>query len=108
MLRRASQKLRRLCPCWHRRRSEPKPLEFVGFGKRRPGGRPKPLIKGFISQGQTSSLFAPPKHCKSTLTDDICRHVADVTETEWRGHKIKQHCGVLYLAFERSEQTLDA
>jgi hypothetical protein len=79
----------------------PKPLPFIRFGDDRKGKYPKEIIKGWIVEGHTHSVYSPPKTGKSTGLTDMCRHVADVNMTHWRGLKIKKHCGVLYFAFER-------
>jgi hypothetical protein len=85
-----------------------KALPFIRFGEDRKGKRAKDIIKGCLGEAQTSSHFSEPKTGKSTLLVDLCCHIADVSKTHWRGLKIKKHCGVLYLAFERHLNVLDS
>jgi hypothetical protein len=85
-----------------------KALPFIRFKEDRKGKRAREIIKGYICEGQTHSVFGPPKKGKSTFVADLCRHVADPNMTHWRGRKIKLHGSVAYFAFERSGNILDA
>jgi hypothetical protein len=59
------------------------------------------ILKGVIAKGETSSWIAPPGAGKSALLTEIAVHAAQ--KADWRGHKAKASCGVLYLAFERAD-----
>jgi len=59
------------------------------------------LIKGVIARGETSSWIGPPGRGKSALQSDICVHLA--AGLDWRRHKTKGKCGVVYFAFERGD-----
>jgi hypothetical protein len=59
------------------------------------------IIKNVIALGETSSWIGPPGAGKSALITDLAIHVA--TGTEWRGHRSKEECGVVYFALERGE-----
>jgi hypothetical protein len=62
---------------------------------------PKPwLIKNVMARGETSSWVAPPGGGKSALLGDAAVHLA--SSTSWRGYRIKEKCGVIYFAIERS------
>jgi hypothetical protein len=60
-------------------------------------------IKGFLAEGATSTVFAPPKRMKSTIVTDACVHLA-AGKPEWRGRRIREAKAVLYFAFERAPQ----
>jgi hypothetical protein len=59
------------------------------------------LIKNVIARGETSSWIGPPGAGKSALLGDVCVHGAG--SPSWRGHRIKQQFGSLYLALERGD-----
>ena len=59
------------------------------------------LLKGAIAKGETSMWIAPPKKLKSALMTDISVCIA--SGTDWRGHRSKETCGVVYFAFERGD-----
>lgn len=60
------------------------------------------LHKGVMALGENSSWYGEPGSLKSALITDIAVHAA--AGIDWRGHKIKTRCGVVYFAFERSGQ----
>jgi hypothetical protein len=80
--------------------------QLIFFGERPAHTRSRPLIKGFLSSGATSSLFGPPKTNKSTMVVDIMVHLG--SRPTWRGLRIPEPKAGLYLAFERSGQVLDS
>jgi hypothetical protein len=84
----------------------PKPSRLIFFGERPATSRSRPLIKGLLSTGATSSLFGPPKTNKSTLVVDMMAHLSG--RPEWRGMRIPEPKACLYLAFERYMQVLDS
>jgi hypothetical protein len=59
------------------------------------------IIKNVIAEGETSSWIGPPGAGKSALVTDLAIHIA--SSKDWRGHRSKQQCGVVYLALERGE-----
>jgi AAA domain/CHC2 zinc finger len=59
------------------------------------------LIKNVIARGETSSWIGPPGAGKSALLGDVCVHGA--SSPSWRGYRIKQQFGSLYLAIERGD-----
>ncbi|MBN9007337.1 MAG: AAA family ATPase [Rhizobiales bacterium] len=60
------------------------------------------LHKGVMALGENSTWFGEPGSLKSALITDIAVHAA--AGIDWRGHRIKTCCGVVYFAFERSGQ----
>lgn len=58
------------------------------------------LIKGVLACGERSAWIAPPKGGKSALLVSIAHAVT--SGRDWRGHRVKNQGGVLYLAYERS------
>src|SRR5262249_19652714 len=56
------------------------------------------LIKNVIARDETSSWIAPPGKGKSALLTDIAVHLA--AGKDWRGRRVKEHCGVVYFALE--------
>jgi hypothetical protein len=80
------------------------PLVFFNQVRERP--RRRALIRKFLTEGATSSIYGAPKTNKSTLAADIGVHVA--AGKDWRGYQIKQARGVVYFAFERGAQVQDA
>jgi hypothetical protein len=58
------------------------------------------LIKGVLYAGERSAWIAPPKGGKSALLTSVCFAVA--SGRDWRGYRVKERGGVLYLAYERS------
>jgi AAA domain len=63
---------------------------------------PKPwLIKNVIARGEASSWIAPPGNGKSALLTDISIHLAN--GIDWRGHRTKKQCGVVYFVLERAD-----
>jgi hypothetical protein len=83
--------------------NKPEELPLIFFEEVRNRQRLSWLIKGFLAEGATSSVFAPPKRMKSTIVTDAFVHVAAGAK-DWRGHKIKEAKGVCYFAFERAAQ----
>jgi AAA domain-containing protein len=87
---------------------EPKPtlalaqiqLTFFADLSDSPTSRPW-LIKNVIARNETSSWIAPPGKGKSALLTDIAVHLA--AEKDWRGHRTKEHFGVVYFALERAD-----
>jgi hypothetical protein len=59
------------------------------------------IIKNVIAEGETSSWIGPPGAGKSALVTDLAIYIA--SGKDWRGHRSKQQCGVVYLALERGE-----
>jgi hypothetical protein len=59
------------------------------------------IIKNVIAAGETSSWIGPPGAGKSALITDLAIHIA--SGTDWRGHRSKERCGVVYFALERGE-----
>lgn len=59
------------------------------------------IMKGIIARGETSAWIAPPGHGKSALLTEIAVHCA--AQRDWRGHKAKEACGVVFLALERAD-----
>lgn len=60
------------------------------------------LHKDVMAIGENSSWYGEPGSLKSALMTDIAVHIA--AGIDWRGHRIKTRCGVVYFAFERSGQ----
>jgi hypothetical protein len=80
---------------------DPFPLTFFDACKNLP--RKNWLIKGVIAEGEESSWYGAPGATKSMLLTDIAVHLA--SGQEWRGHKTKKKCGVIYFAMERATLT---
>jgi hypothetical protein len=59
------------------------------------------ILKGIIAIGETSAWVAPPGAGKSALLTEISVHCA--AKVDWRGHRAKEACGVVYLALERGD-----
>jgi AAA domain len=59
------------------------------------------IIKNVIALGETSSWIGPPGAGKSALITDLAIHIA--SGMDWRGHRSKKNCGVVYFALERGE-----
>jgi Bifunctional DNA primase/polymerase, N-terminal/AAA domain len=59
------------------------------------------LVKNVIARGETSGWIGPPGAGKSALLGDLCVHGA--SGRNWRGYRIKQEFGSLYLAVERAD-----
>jgi AAA domain-containing protein len=59
------------------------------------------IMKGLFARGETSSWIAPPGAGKSAVL--TCAAVYLAAGMDWRGFRIKERCGVLYLAFERAD-----
>ena len=57
------------------------------------------LVKNVIARGETSGWIGPPGAGKSAALADLCVHGA--SSPSWRGYRIKQQFGSLYLALER-------
>lgn len=58
------------------------------------------LIKGVIAVGDTSSWVGPPASGKSAILTDLAIHLASAAD--WRDHRLKRQCGVVYFALERA------
>jgi len=58
-------------------------------------------MKGLFARGETSSWIAPPGAGKSAAL--TCAAVYLAAGMNWRGFRVKERCGVLYLAFERAD-----
>jgi hypothetical protein len=75
------------------------PLEhYENFGN---SGSKSWIIKNVIAAGETSSWIGPPGAGKSALVTDLTIHIA--AGIDWRGHRSKEQCGVVYFALERGE-----
>jgi Bifunctional DNA primase/polymerase, N-terminal/AAA domain len=59
------------------------------------------LVKNVIARGETSGWIGPPGAGKSAALGDLCVHGA--SSSSWRGYRIKQQFGSLYLALERAD-----
>ena len=59
------------------------------------------ILKGLIARGETSSWIGPPGSGKSALLTEIS--IACAAELDWRGHKAKEGCGIVYFALERAD-----
>ena len=59
------------------------------------------LIKNVIARGEASSWIAQPGKGKSALLTDIAIHLA--SGRDWRGHRTKAKCGVIFFALERAD-----
>jgi hypothetical protein len=59
------------------------------------------IVKNVVSAGETSSWIGPPGAGKSALVTDLVIHIAD--GRDWRGHRTKEQCGVVYFALERGD-----
>jgi hypothetical protein len=59
------------------------------------------IIKNVVATGETSSWIGPPGAGKSALITDLAIHIA--AGLDWRGHRSKARCGVVYFALERGE-----
>jgi hypothetical protein len=59
------------------------------------------IIKNVIAVGETSSWIGAPGAGKSALITDLMVHIA--LGKDWRGHRSKETCGVVYIALERGE-----
>jgi hypothetical protein len=59
------------------------------------------LIKNMIARKETTRIVAPPGKGKSALAIDLVVHVA--AGLDWRGHRSKDKCGVVYFALERAD-----
>jgi len=77
-------------------------LPLIFFDEARNAPLQKQIIKGFIAEGATSSVFAKPKTMKSTIVTDAGVHLGSAPE--WRGHRIPEKLGTVYFAFERAMQ----
>jgi AAA domain/RepB DNA-primase from phage plasmid len=71
---------------------------FGGFGNK---AKKRPILKGFLNKGETSSLIGPPKSLKSGLMAEIALHCA--AGQDWRGHSATEPCGVVIIALERAD-----
>jgi hypothetical protein len=61
------------------------------------------LIKGVLAEDEDSSWYGAPGATKSMLLTDIAVHIA--SGQDWRGHKAKKRCGIIYFALERAALT---
>jgi hypothetical protein len=77
------------------------PIKLTFFDECNDTAAKRWLIKGVIARGETSSWIAPPGRGKSALHSDISVHLA--AGIDWRGHRTKGQCGVVYFAFERAD-----
>lgn len=78
-----------------------KALRLDFFGDIAEVQKPKgALIKGVLYAGERSAWIAPPKGGKSALLTSVCFAVA--SGRDWRGYRVTERGGVLYLAYERS------
>jgi hypothetical protein len=66
------------------------------------------LIKNVMAKGETSAWVGPPGGGKSALLTDIAIAIAAVMSEgrTWRGYRIKERCGVLYIPYERRDLVL--
>jgi hypothetical protein len=75
------------------------PLTYFGeFGDK---AKKRPILKGFLNKGETSSLIGPPKSLKSGLMTEIA--VCCAAGQNWRGHSTTEPCGVVIFALERAD-----
>ncbi|MGA2055634.1 MAG: AAA family ATPase [Bradyrhizobium sp.] len=82
-------------------------LPLIFFDEARNAPVQRYHIKGFLAEGATSSVFAPPKTMKSTIVTDAGVHLA-AGKPDWRGHRIREAKAVVYFAFERHIQVRQA
>jgi hypothetical protein len=82
-------------------------LPLIFFDEARNAPVQRYHIKGFIAEGETSSVFAHPKKMKSTIITDAGVHLA-AGKADWRGRRIREAKGVVYFAFERHIQVRQA
>jgi hypothetical protein len=61
------------------------------------------IFKNVMAKGEISAWIAPPGAGKSALLADIS--VSAGAPRDWRGHRNKGRCGVIYFAFERADLT---
>jgi hypothetical protein len=72
------------------------PLTYFGeFGNK---AKKRPILKGFLNKGETSSLIGPPKSLKSGLMTEIAIRCA--AGQDWRGHSATERCGVAIFALD--------
>lgn len=84
----------------HDRKSETIKLNYFSEVAKEP--TPKLwLVKNVIARGETSGWIGPPGAGKSALLGDLCVHGA--SNATWRGYRIKQQFGSLYIALERAD-----
>ena len=82
-------------------------LPLIFFDEARNAPVQRYHIKGFLPEGATSSVFAPPKTMKSTIITDAGVHLA-AGKPDWRGNRIREAKAVVYFAFERHIQVRQA
>jgi hypothetical protein len=61
------------------------------------------IFKGLIAHDENSEWFGPPGSLKSSLLTEMGVHAA--AGIDWRGHRSKGKCGVIYIALERADLT---
>jgi uncharacterized protein YbaA (DUF1428 family) len=83
-----------------------KALPLIYFSETRGRKRSKYIVRDLLAEGATSTVYGAPKTNKTTSVVDIGVHVA--AGKDWRGKRIKEPRGVVYFAFERSDQVLKA
>lgn len=76
-------------------------LKLTYFGEFGREAKKRPILKGFLNKGETSSLIGPPKSLKSGLMTEIAVYCA--AGEDWRGHSATESCGVVIFALERAD-----
>jgi AAA domain/RepB DNA-primase from phage plasmid len=76
-------------------------LKLTYFGEFGEKAKKRPILKGFINKGESSSLIGPPKSLKSGLMAEIAIYCA--AGQNWRGHSATESCGVVIFALERAD-----
>ncbi len=61
----------------------------------------RPILQGFLYRGEISSTIAAPKRGKSAFWTEVSVHCG--AKKDWRGHRIKERCGVVIFALERGD-----
>ena len=59
------------------------------------------ILKNIVVKGETSAWIGPPGSGKSALMGEVSIHCG--AQFDWRGHKAKEKCGVVYFALERGD-----
>jgi AAA domain len=76
-------------------------LPFTTFAEINLSGFKRWIIKGVFARGEFSYWIAPPGKLKSALMAEVAIHAA--TGWDWRGHRNKGPCAVVYFALERGD-----
>jgi hypothetical protein len=76
-------------------------LKLTYYGEFGREAKKRPILKGFLNKGETSSLIGPPKSLKLGLMTEIAIYCA--AGQDWRGHSATNPCGVVIFALERAD-----